>query len=168
MTSSLLDHYTPELCEPIAEDLRPIIEGMMVRGELHRRALFMHFAIARPEQQYPWYETVYTTQFGSQPKTHWEHPFDEIACGKNRISGRTGELSRVVQLVKPELLLPSDVRYWGNWIEGPIMVACSGVRPWFDMAFSKMACGLVVAHLEQVRFQLDLDMEAQGIVTYQP
>ena len=168
MERSFLDHYTPTLCGEIAADLRLPIARMMNRGTLHRQALFMHFAIAAPELGFPWYREVATAEFGTLPSSEWDHPFDKIARGKNRISGRTGELSRTVQLLKPELLLPSDVRFWGNWKEGPIMVACSAAKPWYDMAISKMACGLIVAYLDQVRFEWDQQMEALGVETYQP
>ena len=55
----------------------------------------------------------------------WLYPYDEIARGKTKLSARTGLSARQVIDHHPELLCPSDVKYWGNTIVGNIIVSCS-------------------------------------------
>ncbi len=144
------DHYTLELATQVAERLRPLIEGMMDAGEVHRQALWMHFALARPERGLPWLATVYQVGFGREDCGEWEWSYDLIAPGKNAISGRTGQLSRVIQEFRRGQLVESDTEFWGNWMHWPILVSCSGVKPWFDTAFASAAGAMVLAELEQI------------------
>ena len=68
----------------------------------------------------------------------WEYPFAAIATGKFAVTARTGLPTREVHLYYPELLKSGDVMYWGSWIDGDIIAACSGIEPWFDEMVSKM------------------------------
>jgi hypothetical protein len=160
----MVERFTASTARRVAEILRPTIEGMMTLGVVHRQAFYILFAVPAPTD--PWYKEIFTTSYGKQPQGEWEFPYDQIAHGKGRITGRTRLPSRVVQLMKPHLLLPDDVRFWGSWIEENIVVAGSGVEPWYDEAICKMACGLVVAGIEQDRFALDEVAEAADSVFY--
>ena len=160
----MVERFTPGDARRVAELLRPIVEGMMDAGIVHRQAFYILFAVRAPTD--PWYKQIYATTYGKQPESEWDYPFDQIAHGKGRITGRTGLPSRIVQLTKPHLLLPDDVRFWGSWIEDNIIVASSGVKPWYDEAICKMACGLVLARIEQDRFALDEAAEAVDSIYY--
>lgn len=82
----------------------------------------------------------------------WEHPYDEIAKSKFDITARTGKPTQVIQELEPELAgFPGDTVYWGSWIDGGIIVACSGVRPWYDLAFSKCIVALIRANIIEKR-----------------
>ena len=63
----------------------------------------------------------------------WEHPFDKIARSKAQISARTG---RSTAEVRPHHRLEDDTVWWGSVVLDDIVVACSGVEPWFDEMFS--------------------------------
>ncbi len=80
----------------------------------------------------------------------WEHPYDNIAHGKQRITDRTGLPSRTVQLMERHLLRRGDVKFWGNAIRGPRMVSASGVQAYFDELVSRMVldawCALIEHH----------------------
>lgn len=152
------------LCKEVAEVLRPMFADLNGRGVVHRDALFMVFGIRSVNE--PWFEEVYSASLGSQPQEDWEHPFDDIARGKARLTGRTGLPSREVQLMKPHLLRREDVRYWGSWIEDDIIVAASGVKPWYDEAFCKMACALVLAGSNSFRAVEDEECDGLGLDFY--
>lgn len=123
----------------------PMVEEMMESRLVKRQQLAL--IVARREGTD--YQLVYDYSFGD---THeWEHDFHAIARGKTVITARTGLPTRVVQELHPELLLPTDTQFWGNWIEGNIIVSCSGVEPWFDEAISKSAVALIKAMIDHAR-----------------
>lgn len=128
----------------------PGIEAAMASSIVKRSHLAIHIARRCPDGTY---ETLHEYVIGARKE--WEHPYDLIAEGKTVITARTGLPSRIVQLLHPELLLPSDVRFWGNWIEGDLIASCSGVQPWYDEAFSKMLLSAMLAEAETVRIALD-------------
>ena len=162
-----LEEHLPGVAIKVVTRFRPLIEGMMDDGDVHRQALFLHVGLACPELGFPWFTTVYTASFGRQPITSWEYPYNGIARGKNRISGRTGQLSRVIRVARPLELVDGDTEFWGNWKFGRILVANSGVKPWFDMAFSSSIGSLMVAELEQILFTVyGMTAEEAGLVTY--
>ena len=78
----------------------------------------------------------------------WEHDYREIARGKGDITARTGLPSREVQLLHPELLRPTDVKYWGSVVSGNVIVAVSGVQPWYDEAIATSILALVRALIQ--------------------
>ena len=88
-------------------------------------------------------------------RSEWEHAYDDIADGKLAISARTGLSSREVQLMRPELLEEDDVMFWGSVVVGNIVVACSGVQPWFDeaiaYALAYLCRALVQNSLERIK-----------------
>lgn len=77
---------------------------------------------------------------------NWSGPYDKIAESKFNLTVETGMPTRKGQLLYPELMEGAgNTYYWGSWIDGGIVVACSGVDPEWDEAFSKMGCGFVRA-----------------------
>jgi hypothetical protein len=84
---------------------------------------------------------IYEHSVGN-PK-EWEAPFDNIAKCKalqlwtKRNDDRTG--------VIPHLLFPGDTPYWGGVDRSGIVVACSGVQPWFDKMISGIVADIIVA-----------------------
>lgn len=122
--------------------MRPSIELMMAHCLVKRTHLYIMVAEIAPEFSSGYILRAYES-FGYP--SDWEHPYDEIARGKTRISARTGLSSREVHTMRPHLLVPGDVKYWGNAIGPPFIVSCSGVEPWFDEAISNAVLGLCKA-----------------------
>ncbi|PIQ68706.1 MAG: hypothetical protein COV91_02745 [Candidatus Taylorbacteria bacterium CG11_big_fil_rev_8_21_14_0_20_46_11] len=46
--------------------------------------------------------------------------------------------------IMPHLLFSGDTVYWGGVKRHGIVVACSGVQPWFDKMFSGMIADMLV------------------------
>jgi len=70
-------------------------------------------------------------------KEVWPHEFDVIARCKaqqlwqgQNIDGNTDSI--------PHLLFPDNTPYWGGVKRHGIVVACSGIQPYFDQMFSGM------------------------------
>tara|TARA_B100000745_G_scaffold70949_3_gene42502 strand:- start:13868 stop:14326 length:459 start_codon:yes stop_codon:yes gene_type:complete len=77
-------------------------------------------------------------------KSDWPHEFDEIARSKARqlwrgqnTDGNTDSMAH--------LLFPGDTPYWGGVKRHGIVVACSGVQPYFDQMISGMIADAIKA-----------------------
>ena len=83
----------------------------------------------------------YEHSFG---KEEWTHKFDDIARCKalqlwhERNDDRTD--------CRPLLLFPGDTPFWGGVKRHGIVVACSGVQPWFDKMISGMVADMIDAY----------------------
>lgn len=79
--------------------------------------------------------------FGDQEA--WEHPYDNIARCKalqlytDRNDGRAG--------IIPHLVFSGDTPYWGGVKRDGIVVACSGVQPWFDRLIAGIVTDTIIA-----------------------
>lgn len=123
----------------------PLIESLMELEVTKRNHL--HIVVGNSEG------SILATKSIGNPED-WEHRYDEIAESKFNITVRTSQLTRIVQQVTPELAGEvGDTFYWGSWIDGGIVVACSGVQPYWDEAFSKVISAMVRALVtdEQVK-----------------
>jgi hypothetical protein len=79
-----------------------------------------------------------------------EATYKPIAHGKASISASTGLSSREVQLMRPELIEPGDVIYWGSVIQGDIIVSASGVQAFNDEAIATIVMTLIMALLQYI------------------
>lgn len=81
-------------------------------------------------------------------RSEWTGPYDEIAESNFKLTSETNKPTTVKQLSFPELMEGPGNSYfwcWGSCIDSDIVVACSGVDPEWNEAYSKMGCGLVRA-----------------------
>lgn len=124
----------------------PLINNLMSEGVVTRRDL--HIVVARRvlSIQEEDFQILVEKSFGG---SEWTAEYDVIARLKARLSARTGLSSREAQLMHPELLQEEDVMYWGSAIRGNLIVACSGVQPWYDEAISNIVLWLCLAHAQE-------------------
>ncbi len=117
-------------------NFRDANEGLSahVRSELARRAKRTHLAVVMGIRSGTEYLGMHSEYFGEVKE--WEDQYDLIAHDKAVLTARTGLPSRDVQLLHPELLEKGDTKFWGSAIVGNIIVACSGVEPYFDEMFA--------------------------------
>jgi hypothetical protein len=73
----------------------------------------------------------------------WENPYDRIARAKARATWRTGLSTRVIRECMPHMLDVGDTRYGGSVILDGIIVAGSGVQPWYDEMFSGIGANVL-------------------------
>lgn len=130
---------------------RAVFNMLREAGVLKRDALAIRVFLIEEGQ-------LFKDTFGNIPQENWDHPFDEIAEGKEAISLRTNLPSRIVQTIKRWLLKKDDVKFWGNDIEpGVVVASCSGVQPWIDELISKTAVNTYLALTED-----DVEKAAQA------
>ncbi len=66
----------------------------------------------------------------------WEKPFDEFARSKAEQAWRERQANIVAQTIHPSSLREGELPFYGSFVYGNIVVACSGVEQWFDMLVS--------------------------------
>jgi len=98
---------------------------------------------------------LYQQSVGKKEK--WEHPYDEIAMckGLQLWTDRNDDRTALI----PHLLFSGDTPYWGGVKRRGIVVACSGVQPWFDKMISGIAAHIIVA-LDHDAYENDEERKA--------
>lgn len=73
----------------------------------------------------------------------WDADYAHFARAKARLAWRTGMDSHRVQTLEPQRLQSGDTLLWGSVCMDGIVVAASGMQPWYDEAISGIvACCL--------------------------
>ena len=78
--------------------------------------------------------TLYQESIGNCDS--WELPFDEYARNKAEQAWRDMQANIVTQTSHPSSLREGDLPFYGAFVYGNVVVACSGVEQWFDMLIS--------------------------------
>jgi len=76
----------------------------------------------------------------------WSLPFTEMARQKAKQAWRNQCSNINKQLVHPASLKDDDLLFFGSFVYGDIVVACSGVEQWYDMLIS----GWIALAIEQL------------------
>ncbi|WP_070971266.1 hypothetical protein [Vibrio sonorensis] len=108
----------------------------------------LHIVIMNPCLK-PWEASfeqavLYQTSIGNP--SEWTIPFDEYALEKAKQAWRDNKPNIVKQVIHPSSLCQSDLLFYGSFVYGDIVVACSGVEQWFDMLIS----GWIAVAFEQL------------------
>ncbi|MCH7529921.1 hypothetical protein IIB50_02275 [Patescibacteria group bacterium] len=69
---------------------------------------------------------------------NWEHDYAKIARSKAQISWWTKLPTHIVQETMPYILTGVDTKHYGSVVLDGIVVAASGVQPWYDECVSHM------------------------------
>lgn len=113
--------------------IKPSIEALFERT--NRREL--HIVIMDPRIK-PW-EADFSDAILYQESirnTEWALPFDEFARNKAEQAWRDAQANIVTQTQHPSSLREGDLPFYGSFVYGNVVVACSGVEQWFDMLVS--------------------------------
>ena len=124
--------------------VRPSIDQLFKRTNRQQ----LHIVVMNPRLK-PWeiqFEeaVLYETSIGD-PES-WTIPFNKLARNKARQAWRNGRANINNQLLHPSTLHEDDVLYFGTFVYGDIVVASSGVEPWYDMLIS----GWIAVAIEQL------------------
>jgi hypothetical protein len=124
--------------------VRPSIELLFERTNRQE----LHIVVMNPRIK-PWESDfedaiLYETSLGNPDQ--WELPFDQLARQKAKQAWRDQSASINKQLVHPSSLQTDDLLFFGSFVYGNIVVATSGVQPWYDMLIS----GWIAIAIEQL------------------
>lgn len=123
-----------DIARQAVELVKPSIEEMFHRS--NRKEL--HIVIMDPRLK-PWesdFNDAILYQESIQNSETWEKPFDEFARNKAEQAWRNMQANIVAQTRHPSSLREGDLPFYGSFVYGNIVVACSGVEQWFDMLVS--------------------------------
>ena len=144
------DIINPELVKTAIQKVRPAIEEFMAhnckRQELAivvtgTQAFFPDRKLTTGDDDF--IDTCIREEIRNSKK--WEHPFDVIALSKAQISARTGKGTAELP---PHYRFAGETVWWGSVVLDDIVVACSGVEPWYDTMFS----GWIAATIKALAF----------------
>ena len=157
------------LTEGLAQKAIPIVEvayKAALEAELLKRA-DLHMVIMDPTQVYDGkpdsviFRAAILLEHSFTEPIKWERRYDLIARQKAQATWRTGLPTRVIRECMPHLLEVGNTRYGGSVNVDGIIVACSGVQPWFDEMFAGIAAmilrGLANDHMQTVIIPGDED-----------
>ncbi|RKF22173.1 hypothetical protein DBZ36_00565 [Alginatibacterium sediminis] len=133
-----------QIAEEAIDMLRPSIESLFERT--NRKEL--HIVVMNPSLK-PWESdfenaVLYEKSIGSPED--WTIPFDQYARNKAKQAWRNNSSNVNQQSLHPSSLQDDDLLFYGSFVYGDIVVACSGVQQWFDMLVS----GWVAVAIEQL------------------
>ena len=114
--------------------VKPSIEALFQRT--NRKEL--HIVIMDPRIR-PWeaeFDDAILYQESIQNSQTWEKPFDDFARNKAEQAWRDMQANIVTQTSHPSSLREGDLPFYGSFVYGNVVVACSGVEQWFDMLIS--------------------------------
>ena len=124
--------------------VKPSIDQLFKRT--NRKEL--HIVIMDPRLK-PWesnFDEAILYQESIKNTDPWEIPFDELARKKAEQAWRERQANVVLQTSHPSTLREGDIPFYGSFVYGNVVVACSGVEQWFDMLVS----GWVALAFEQL------------------
>ncbi|OCH16027.1 hypothetical protein A6E05_17420 [Aliivibrio sp. 1S165] len=122
----------------------PSIQNLF--GRTNRNQL--HIVVMDPRVK-PWESNfedaiLYEHTIG-QPE-EWIIPFDQFSRNKAKQAWRNQRANIQNQTAQTASLKEDDLLFYGSFVHGDIVVACSGVEQWFDMLVS----GWVAVTFEQL------------------
>ncbi|MCL9773987.1 hypothetical protein [Vibrio methylphosphonaticus] len=123
---------------------KPSIERLFERT--NRKEL--HIVVMDPTVK-PWeapFEEAVLVEASLGNPSEWTIPFDELAKKKAQQAWRQSGPNIQMQTQHPSSLREGDVLFYGSFVYGDIVVACSGVEQWYDMLIS----GWIALAIEQI------------------
>lgn len=147
---------TQEVAKRAVEFVLPAIQQLIETKVLKRGDLNIVIAI-RPtywdgdEIEWVRFEESIVYDYAHTDPSTWEFPFKEIAWHKCFQSWRSGMSTHEMQTRAPHLLEHGDTVYYGSVVQDGLIVACSGVQPYFDEMISAMVLAACRALCIQAR-----------------
>ncbi len=144
--------------------VRPSIELLFKRTNRQE----LHIVVMNPRLK-PWeaeFEDAVLHEESLGEPENWTIPFDQMARQKARQAWRGQNANINSQLLHPASLREDDLLFFGSFVYGDIVVACSGVQQWYDMLIS----GWIAVAIEQLMMHEyhTLKAEAPGQQTFGP
>jgi hypothetical protein len=126
-----IDHK--QLAKDAVELVKPAIEKLF--DQTNRREL--HIVVMDPRIK-PWESSFEGAILYEESikNSEWSAPFDVFARKKAVQAWRDGTANINHQTIHPSSLRDDDVLFYGSFVYGDVVVACSGVEQWFDMLVS--------------------------------
>ncbi|MFI3276053.1 hypothetical protein [Vibrio sp.] len=133
-----------DITQDAIDIVKPSIDKLFERT--NRKEL--HIVVMNPHVK-PWEgsfeEAVLYEESLGTPET-WNIEFDRLARQKAKQAWRESTSNISLQSQHPTSLRDEDVLFYGSFVYGNVVVACSGVQQWYDMLIS----GWIAVAIEQL------------------
>ena len=123
-----------EIAKQAVDLVKPSIEALFEKT--NRKEL--HIVIMDPRLK-PWesdFDDAVLYEASIQNTKVWENPYDEFARSKAQQAWRENQANIVNISQHPSSLKNGDLPFYGSFVYGNIVVACSGVEQCYDMLIS--------------------------------
>ena len=141
----------------------PMIDGLIEFEVINRGELCVIVGIRDQNGQL---DVLSTKRVGD--RQDWQEDYEKIAYFKARKMAETGLNSREAVLLHPALTSSGDGIHWGGVTRDNVIVACSGVQPYFDEAISQAVLSLCLAIIEdKVVHSRQAAMAANGFIHHE-
>ena len=143
-----MDHA--QLAKSAIELLTPSIKELLSKKAKRND---MHIVVMNPTLK-PWecsFEEAILYEHSMTDKSNWENPYDELARGKAKQAWCDGKSNVHKHLYSPATLKTGDIAYYGSFDYEGVIVASSGVEPWFDVLISGWVA-LAIQQLAQAEY----------------
>ena len=134
-----------EIAETAISILEPSI-GKLLSEKAKRTD--MHIVVMDPTKK-PWevsFEEAILLEKSLTDKASWQLPFDEFARAKARQAWRDSSDNARKHLLAPATIADGEIVHYGSFEYHGVIVAASGVEPWFDVLVS----GWVALSIQQL------------------
>ena len=124
-----------QLAREAVELVMPAISELL--GKYAKRKQ-LHIVVMDPGMK-PWEGSflkavLYERSVGEPGK--WEKDYRRIARSKAKQAWRDSQANIITQMLAPATLESGDSVFWGSFEYYVVIVAASGIEPWFDMLVS--------------------------------
>ncbi|CAM3143774.1 hypothetical protein [Vibrio rarus] len=123
-----------EIAQDAIELVKPAIERLFERTNRQE----LHIVVMDPRVK-PWEssfsEAILLESSLGNPQ-QWTIPFDEFARKKAKQAWRSSQANITNQTMHTASLTEDDLLFYGSFVYGDVVVACSGVEQWYDMLIS--------------------------------
>lgn len=129
------------LAKEAVELVKPAIEALF---ESRAKRKHLHIVILNPRIK-PWTPDIEHLSFDRDiilceysfgSKDEWEHSYRDIAISKAYQTWQSGQANIITNMLGAATLQPYATVYWGSFEYYGVVVAASGLQPWFDMLVS--------------------------------
>lgn len=127
------------LCEIAKEVLRitrPAIDELLKKAKRQHCHIVIMNPQIKPWDSYSAFKSTILYEESIKDGQEWKYPYAEIARSKAEQAWRNGQSNIITRMLAPATLKKGDTIYWGSFEYYGVIVACSGVEPWFDMLIS--------------------------------
>ncbi len=133
-----------EIALDAIELVKPAIERLFERTNRQE----LHIVVMDPRVK-PWerdFEEAILCEAQLGNPEQWTIPFDEFARKKAEQAWRNSGANISNQTQHTASLREEDLLFYGSFVYGDVVVACSGVEQWYDMLIS----GWIAVAIEQL------------------
>ena len=144
---------TPGLAYEAVQTLKPQIEQFLQQHAKRQHLAIVVTAVEEISPRSPdksFEEDCLVVDSIGDPND-WEHDYKSIALSKAEKSVRTG---MATAKLGPQYLLDADTVFWGSEVLDGIVVACSGVEPYYDEMVSMWIAATIRAFCKKAFAEL--------------